>query len=68
MLVLSRNCGDTVTLRMPDGREIVVTVTEVRPTGGPGGMGRIKLGFAAPEDVAIIRDDAGRRIPTERAG
>jgi sRNA-binding carbon storage regulator CsrA len=57
---LARNTFDRVILTLPDGRKIFVTVAEVSSAAGRG-MGRVKLGFDAPADVAIHRDDAGKR-------
>lgn len=46
MLVLSRMQGERVHI----GEHIVVTVIGTR-------NGRVRLGFEAPEDVAILRDE-----------
>lgn len=51
MLVLSRFRSEAVVITMPDGRRVVVTVEGVR------GSGQVRLGFAAPEDVDINRDE-----------
>jgi carbon storage regulator len=44
MLVLSRKCGETITI----GDNVTVTVLEVRG-------GRVKLGFCAPEQTSVHR-------------
>lgn len=51
MLVLSRHVHESVTLTLPDGRQIVVTLVR-------GGTDKVRLGFDAPADVQIARDDA----------
>lgn len=44
MLVLSRKCGETITI----GDDILVKVVEIRST-------RVKLAFDCPADVRIMR-------------
>ena len=51
MLVLSRKVGERVVI----GSNIVVSVIEVRGD-------RVKLGFVAPEEVPIHREEVSRRI------
>lgn len=55
MLVLGRKCGERVVLRMPDGREVVVTLAET--ARGADGKGKALLGFDAPADVVIYREE-----------
>ena len=61
MLVLCRQIGEGVWLHMPDGSRVYVMVTGRKPNG------HIKLGFEAPDDVKIYRDDycnsAGDPLP-----
>lgn len=60
MLVLQRLKGETVMI----GDDISVTITDVDPISG-----RIKLGFTAPKDVIIDREEiyfrrkSGWKIP-----
>jgi len=51
MLVLSRKVGERIVI----GSNIVVTVIEVRGD-------RIKLGFVAPDEVPIHREEVSRRV------
>ena len=51
MLVLSRKQSQSITITMPDGREIVVSVVDFIHN-------RVRLGITAPKDVLICRDDA----------
>ena len=55
MLVLSRLPGESITLRLEDGKEIVVSVVEVK------GSRRVRLGFEADKSVGIVRDNAKLR-------
>lgn len=52
MLVLKRRVGEKIICRLPDGREIVLTVTEV-------GVGNLwtKIGVEAPADVLVAREE-----------
>lgn len=54
MLTLNRKTGEAVSLVVPlaDGRniEIALMVTEIR-------RGEVKIGFDAPREVAISRDE-----------
>jgi carbon storage regulator CsrA len=54
MLTLSRKAGERVLLKLPDGREIWVSVVTVKANGS------VRLGFAAPDDVDIWREDLAR--------
>jgi carbon storage regulator CsrA len=51
MLILGRNTDQRVLLKLPDGDEIWVTVLQIRHTG------HIRLGFDAPDDVEILREE-----------
>ena len=55
MLVLSRKRGERIVARLPDDREIVVTLVEIR------GSDKVRLGFDAPEDVRIWREELLKR-------
>ena len=54
MLVLSRKCGEAIVIG--DG----VTLTVLGVEGG-----RVRLGFAAPPEVPIHREEVYRRIESE---
>lgn len=54
MLVLSAFQDDRIHIVMPDGRTIVVTVTRLTD--------KVRLGFEAPRDVKIWRDDVLQRM------
>ena len=51
MLTLSRSVGERVLLTLPDGREIWVSVVFVKSNGS------VRLGFDAPPDVDIKREE-----------
>ena len=51
MLTLSRKAGERVLLTLPDGQEIWVSVVTVKPNGS------VRLGFDAPPDVDIKREE-----------
>lgn len=57
MLVLTRRQDQWTYLDLPDGRRIGVLVAECRD-------GKVRLGFEAPADVQIVRDDAHSLRPT----
>jgi carbon storage regulator len=48
VLVLSRHKQESVILILPDGAEVEVTLCDVRGD-------RARIGFAAPQDVKILR-------------
>lgn len=52
-LALGRRKGESVTVDLPDGRTIKVTVYEID-------RGCAKLLFEAPRDVTILRDELRR--------
>lgn len=54
MLVLTRKPGQSITLRLPDGRQIRVIVTKAT-------WGQCRIGIDAPSDVNIVRDNAHLR-------
>ena len=51
MLTLSRKAGERVLLTLPDGQEIWVSVVTVKANGS------VRLGFDAPPDVDIYREE-----------
>lgn len=53
MLILTRRVGETLQI----GNDISVTVVEVNGN-------QVRIGIAAPKDVAIMRDDAKKRQPS----
>jgi carbon storage regulator len=50
MLVLSRKRGESVVIRCKDGTQMKVTLVELRGD-------RVRLGFQAPSEVAIHREE-----------
>jgi carbon storage regulator len=56
MLILSRRPGESVKI----GDEMTVTVLGVRGA-------QVRLGFAAPQDVAVHREEVYLRLQTERS-
>lgn len=50
MLVLSRKENESVIIKLPDGREVVVMLTAIRGD-------RVRLGFEAPKDIVILRQE-----------
>jgi carbon storage regulator len=55
MLVLSRKCGQKVVI----GRHVFITILEIRGDA-------VKLGFDAPGEVPIHREEVSRRIEEEQ--
>jgi len=55
MLILSRHLGESVKL----GDEVTVTVLGVKG-------GHVRLGFTAPPNIAVHREEVYERIQTER--
>ena len=51
MLVLTRKISETVILQLEDGREIVVSLVDVRSKE------RVRLGFEADTKIKIIRSE-----------
>jgi len=56
MLILSRRLGESVKI----GDEVTVTVL------GVNGL-QVRLGFAAPQDVAVHREEIYLRLKTDKA-
>jgi len=50
MLVLSRNVGEAITFRCPDGTEIELEVVSI-------GRWRVRLGITAPQEVNVVRKE-----------
>lgn len=53
MLLLSRKVDERIFITLPNGDEIVVTVTDIRSGRG----GAVKLGFEAPDHIKIHRSE-----------
>ena len=56
MLILSRHLGESVKI----GDEVTVTVLGVK-------AGQVRLGFTAPPNVAVHREEVYERIQTDRS-
>ena len=56
MLILSRHLGESVKI----GDEVTVTVLGVKG-------GQVRLGFTAPPNVAVHREEVYERIQTDRS-
>ena len=52
MLILTRKPREAVILELPDGRRVTVVLMDVHHNGT-----RVRLGFDAPADVKIHRDE-----------
>jgi carbon storage regulator len=50
MLVLTRRIGETLTIEVPDGQEIRVTVTGLNGN-------QVRLGTEAPWEIRVSRED-----------
>lgn len=59
MLILIRRTGETVVAVLPDGRKILVTVLTVKGN-------QARIGFTAPADVQVHREEIHDRIERER--
>ena len=59
MLVNSRRIGQKTYLILPDGTEIVISVTDVD-------RGKVKIGFEAPPAVGIWREELVDEVRRER--
>lgn len=51
MLWLKRRLGEAITITTPQGQKITVVLGETRGN-------QTDIGFDAPRDIAIVRDDA----------
>jgi carbon storage regulator len=56
MLILSRHLGESVKI----GDEVTVTVLGVKG-------GQVRLGFTAPPNIAVHREEVYERIQTDRS-
>ena len=61
MLVVSRAKGESVMVVMPDGSLVEVTVVRLSDD-------TVRLGFTAPENIAIDRLEVWERKQAEREG
>jgi len=52
VLILTRKPRESVVIQLPDGRRVTVVLMDVHRTGQ-----RVRLGFDAPADVKIHRDE-----------
>ncbi len=59
MLVLTRELEDSVYIDLPDGRTISIKVVQLRGD-------KVRLGFDAPKDVLIRRDNIKNNLPKQR--
>ena len=55
MLVLGRRVNERLTIFLPDGREIILTICPTTTAG------IVRLGIDAPDDVRILRTELGDR-------
>lgn len=60
MLVLSRKIGETTVAVLPSGERFRVKIVEIR-------RGQVRLGFIAPDDVTILREELMARPQPELA-
>ncbi len=51
MLVLTRNAGERIFIKLPDGSKIVVQVVAVH------GRGCVRVGIEAARDILILREE-----------
>jgi len=55
MLVLTRECGEVIVIRSPDGTEIVVTAVAIRGN-------KLRIGIDAPRAYSIHRAEVQEKI------
>jgi carbon storage regulator len=55
MLILTRRPGETLIIELPNGKQIDVTVLEVKGN-------QVRLGTDAPDDIAIVRKELLERL------
>jgi carbon storage regulator CsrA len=63
MLVLGRKAGESIEIRIPSSesaRVVTITITEVRIREGRQPV--VKIGFDAPLDIQIVRDDMKEQL------
>lgn len=61
MLVLSQTPGEEVILTLPDGTEIRIAVLAID-------RNRVRVGYAAPREIAIDREKIHKRKLAEKRG
>ena len=49
-MVVTRKLGESITIDLPDGKVIKITLTEV-------GLGKARIGIEAPRDINIARTE-----------
>ena len=59
MLILTRRPGETLIIELPNGKQIDVTVLEVKGN-------QVRIGINAPKDVAVHREEIYERIKREQ--
>ena len=50
MLILTRRPGETLIIELPTGEQIKVTVLGIKGN-------QVRIGTAAPDDIAIVREE-----------
>ena len=50
MLILTRRPGESLIIEPPDGKQIEVTVLEIKGN-------QVSIGTNAPDDIAIVREE-----------
>jgi len=58
MLILTRRPGETLIIELPTGEQIEVTVLSIKGN-------QVRIGTAAPDDIAIVREELLDRLPAE---
>jgi carbon storage regulator len=58
MLILTRRPGETLIIETPAGKQIKVTVLEVKGN-------QVRIGTDAPDDIAIVREELLEKLPAE---
>lgn len=58
MLCLGLKLGKMITMTFPDGTQVVLRLYEI-------GQGQVKIGFSAPRDVRILRNELIEETPRE---
>jgi carbon storage regulator CsrA len=63
MLILTRKPNESITITMPDGRQILVMVTEFILFAGK--TRKVRLGIEAPKDITVHRTEVQDAIDRE---
>jgi carbon storage regulator len=58
MLIVTRRPGETLIIELPTGEQIQVTVLGIKGN-------QVRIGTAAPDDIAIVREELLDRVPAE---